>query len=59
MARHAKLTFKKDKETKQWRWRVKAGNGKIIGASTESYFNRVDCVQNAIDLELALANASI
>lgn len=27
----------------QWRWRLRAGNGKII-ASGESYFNRSDAV---------------
>ena len=31
----------------QWRWRRKASNGRIIGASTESYVNRSDCIANA------------
>lgn len=31
----------------QWRWRKKAANGRIIGASTESYVNRNDCIANA------------
>lgn len=30
-----------------WRWRRTAGNGKIVGASTEAYVNRSDCVANA------------
>jgi len=55
----SKFILKQHWFTKQWRWQVKAANGKIIGASTESYFNRGDCLQNAINLELALANAKI
>ena len=31
----------------EWRWRKKAPNGKIIGASTEGYKNKADCVANA------------
>lgn len=31
----------------KWRWRLKANNGKIIGASSESYWNHLDCVRNA------------
>lgn len=30
-----------------WRWRRVAGNGRIVGASSESYINRTDCVANA------------
>lgn len=30
----------------EWRWRRKSG-GRIIGASTEGYKNRADCVANA------------
>ena len=29
-----------------WRWRIKADNGKIIAASTESYKNKKDCELN-------------
>ena len=32
----------------EWRWRLKAGNGKTI-ASGESYHNRQDCV-DAVNL---------
>jgi len=32
--------------TRQWRWRVKANNGKIIGASSESFWNKKDCEHN-------------
>ncbi|MBO9193962.1 DUF1508 domain-containing protein [Rhizobium sp. 16-449-1b] len=31
----------------QWHWRCKASNGKIVGASTEGYNNRSDCIANA------------
>jgi uncharacterized protein YegP (UPF0339 family) len=36
----------KDAE-KQWRWRRTAPNGNIIGAATEGYTNKADCVGNA------------
>lgn len=31
----------------EWRWTRTASNGKIVGASTEGYKNRADCVSNA------------
>ncbi len=31
----------------EWRWERKALNGRIVGASTEGYKNRDDCVANA------------
>nr|WP_280952629.1 DUF1508 domain-containing protein [Neorhizobium alkalisoli] len=31
----------------QWRWRRIASNGKTVGASTESYTNKNDCIANA------------
>jgi len=33
---------------KKWRWRVTATNGRIIGASSQGYKNRIDCVENAM-----------
>jgi uncharacterized protein YegP (UPF0339 family) len=30
-----------------WRWTRRARNNEIVGASTESYRNRSDCVENA------------
>lgn len=30
-----------------WRWRRKAPNGEIVGASTEGYRNKSDCEANA------------
>jgi uncharacterized protein YegP (UPF0339 family) len=31
----------------EWRWRRTAPNGKIVGASSQGYKNRADCVANA------------
>ena len=31
----------------QWHWRRTASNGRIVGASTEGYNNRNDCIANA------------
>ena len=31
----------------EWRWRRTARNGEVVGASTEGYRNRADCVANA------------
>lgn len=36
------------------RWRVVAGNGEIIGASTEGYVNEDDAVRNALQLGIVL-----
>ena len=36
------------------RWRVVAGNGEIIGASTEGYVHADDAVRNALQLGIAL-----
>ena len=30
-----------------WRWRRTARNGQIVGASTEGYVNKQDCIDNA------------
>ncbi len=30
-----------------WRWRRTASNGNIVGASTEGYVNKSDCMANA------------
>ncbi len=35
------------KSGQQWRWRRTAGNGRIVGSSSESYVNRSDCEANA------------
>ena len=38
--------FYKDKQN-EWRWRRIASNGRIVGASSQGYQNRLDCVANA------------
>lgn len=30
-----------------WRWRRTAPNGRIVGASSQGYTNRSDCIDNA------------
>ncbi len=34
---------------RQWRWRLRAANNRIIADSAEAYFNRADAI-NAINL---------
>ncbi len=43
----------RDKRFK-WRWQIKAHNGKIIGASTQGYWRRVDCTTNMHRVQQAL-----
>jgi len=31
----------------EWRWRRTASNGRIVGASSQGYANKSDCVANA------------
>ncbi len=31
----------------EWRWRRTAQNGRIVGAATEGYKNKSDCIDNA------------
>jgi len=30
-----------------WRWRRTATNGNIVGASSQGYVNKSDCIENA------------
>ncbi|KQP52685.1 hypothetical protein ASG40_07590 [Methylobacterium sp. Leaf399] len=30
-----------------WRWRRTASNGRIVGASTETYASKANCIENA------------
>lgn len=41
------ITYYRSGLLRKWRWRIKANNGNIIGASTQGYFNRIDCESNA------------
>lgn len=34
----------------EWRWRIKADNGRIIGASSEGYRNKQDMIYNMISV---------
>lgn len=34
-------------KTDGWRWRRTASNGNIVGASTQAYSNKSDCIANA------------
>ena len=40
------LTIYKDKKG-EWRWRRVAVNGNNVGASSESYVKKSDCIDNA------------
>ena len=31
----------------EWRWRCLASNGKLVGASSQGYKNKEDCLANA------------
>jgi uncharacterized protein YegP (UPF0339 family) len=31
----------------EWRWNRTASNGRIVGASSQGYANKIDCVANA------------
>ena len=39
-------TFYKD-AAEEWRWKRVAPNNEVVGASSEGYINRVDCLVNA------------
>lgn len=41
------VEFYKTLFRREWRWRIKANNGKIIAASSEGYKNKQDCIYNA------------
>lgn len=30
-----------------WRWRRTSSNGRIVGAATQGYSNKMDCIANA------------
>lgn len=34
-------------DAEEWRWTRTAASGEVVGASTEGYTNRFDCVANA------------
>lgn len=43
---------------KEYRWKITSNNHKIVGASSEGFINRQDCVYNAELVRDALVAAS-
>lgn len=41
-----KWKIEKDRAS-EWRWNRTARNGQIVGAATEGYVNKSDCIANA------------
>lgn len=41
---HTKFEMFQSKNTGQWRWRLRAGNSRIIASSGESFNNKADCL---------------
>ncbi len=50
--------YKYQDANKQWRWRLKAANGRIIANSGEGYVNESDC-DSAITLVKNSKDASV
>lgn len=46
MAGRDKWEFYRDRKG-EWRWKRTASNGEIVGAATEGYVRRIDCLANA------------
>lgn len=44
-----KLTIEKD-DKEEWRWNIKIGSD-IIGCSSEGYHNRIECLENILNVE--------
>jgi len=53
--RNYEVRFKKN-ILGQWRWKIVATNGKTIGASSESFWNKKDCEDNAKNVGNSLNN---
>lgn len=45
--------------SKQWRWRLRAGNGEIIAVSSESYMNKDDCLRSIDIVRMAAREAGL
>jgi|GEM_PF-2651138 len=43
-------TYNAYTKSSQWRWRITVSSD-IVAASTESYYNRKDCIDNLLSLE--------
>ncbi len=44
MKRKRRLVFYRDHK-QEWRWQMRAGNGRIVGDSAEGYTRLADCEQ--------------
>lgn len=54
------MTFVIYKDSKaQYRWRLKASNGQIIGDSGEGYWNKSDCVAMVASIRMNAATAAV
>ena len=54
------MKFKIYKDAKgEYRWRIKAGNNRIIGASGEGYTNKIDCLAGIDRIKNAATDAKV
>lgn len=51
-----KVEFYRSGLLRKWRWRITAANNRIIGASTQGYFNHKDCQLNLEQVGHAIEN---
>lgn len=51
------LEFYKSGLLRKWRWRITAGNGKIIGASSQGYYNLPECEYNAKSVAFSIGES--
>ena len=49
------LEYYRDKK-REWRWRIKADNGKILADSAEGYTRRVSCIAAVDNIVRAIKN---
>src|SRR5215212_8019090 len=53
-------TFKPYKDNAgEWRWRLRAGNGRIVADSGESYTQRADCIRSIERFKAQIAAAHV
>ncbi len=52
------VKFRRNFFTRKYRWRVRADNGRIIGASTQGYKNFDDAAYNVASLGKSLVEAA-
>jgi len=49
--------FYKSSLLRKWRWRITANNGKIIGASSQGYWNLSECKYNALSVAISIGES--